>query len=172
MAHPRFIFFVLLVFALALSACTSAKISGSGSAPMLMNQPPSEVDVVERVSESKRKVFDYTGAIDISEVVGEKLAASDADAMINTRIVMKSTVPDVFINLFTLGLANAYTVEVTGELVRMPEGLASLLETGTVLGRSDSLSDLTLDTEMMAPGAHDAMLVRTNGKYLLVQPGR
>jgi hypothetical protein len=128
--------------------------------------------LVERVTESKRKVFDFTGAIDISEVVGEKLAASDADALINTQIAIKSTVPDFFINLFTLGIANVYTIEVTGELVQAPEGLSTLIEEGTVLGRAASLDALTLDAETAGAAGRDAVLVRHDGAYLLVQPGR
>lgn len=163
---------LLITLTLTLGACTGAKISGSGSSPIIMNQPGAQVDVVERVTESKRKVFDFTGAIDISEVVGETLVGSDADALINTQIAIKSTVPDFFINLFTLGIANAYTVEVTGELVRAPEGLSTLIEEGTVLGRAPTLDDLTLDAEAVGAAGRDAVLVRHDGAYLLVQPGR
>jgi len=160
----------LVLIALTLSGCTGAKISGSGSAPIIMNQPQGEVDVIERVTETKRKTFDFTGAVDISEVIGQKLAGSDADAIINTRIVIKSTPADFFINLFTLGIANSYTVEVTGELVNAPQGLSSLIETGTVLGRSASLSDLRIDSGVLELDAQDAALVRHNGEFLLVAP--
>ena len=160
----------LVLIALMLSGCTGAKISGSGSAPIIMNQPQGEVDVIERVTETKRKTFDFTGAVDISEVIGQKLADSNADAIINTRIVIKSTPADFFINLFTLGIANSYTVEVTGELVNAPQGLSSLIETGTVLGRSASLSNLRIDPDALGSDAQDAALVRHDGEFLLVAP--
>lgn len=161
---------LLLLIALTLGGCTGAKISGSGSAPIIMNQPRGDVDVIESVTETKRKTFDYTGSLDINEVIGQRLIDSDADAIINTRITIKSTPADFFINLFTLGIANAYTVEITGELVTAPQGLSSLIETGTVLGRSASLSGLRIEPDARDAGTYDAALIRHNGEFLLVAP--
>jgi len=169
MIHTRLFSFLVLV-ALVLTGCTSAKITGQGSKPILVNQPTGEVDVVERISETKRFTFDYTGSLDIADVVGETLANSDADALINTQIAVKSTAADFFINVFTLGIANAYTVEITGELVRTSGDVTSMVEDGTVLGRSASLDALTVDASQLAPGTHDAVLIHTDGEFVLVKP--
>jgi hypothetical protein len=83
---------------------------------------------------------------------------------------VKSTAADFFINLFTLGIANAYTVEITGELVRTSDGMTSRIEDGTVLGRSASLDALTVDASQLAPGTHDAVLTHTDGEFVLVKP--
>lgn len=153
-----------------LSGCTLAKISGRGAVPLMMNNPPFEVDVIERVEETERIVFDQTGAIDASEVIGDKIAESDSDAMINVTLTLKSTPADFFINMLTFGLANSRTFVIEGELVRAPEGVRALLEEGTVLDEAPTLTEL--DASVADFQGHyllSTMVVRTNQGFALIR---
>ena len=118
----------LLVIMLFLESCTVAKISGRGAVPLIMNQPQAKVNVIQNIEASKQSLFDYTGAVDISEVLKDVMVGQDIDAIININITIKSTVGDFFINLFTLGLANAKTYVVSGEAIKAPNGLSNLID--------------------------------------------
>lgn len=104
-----------------LGGCTIAKISGRGAQPLLLNNPPVKVEVVQNIKVSKMILFDYTGAFDVSEVLSEILIGSNADAIINLNITLKTTVLDFIVNLVTLGLANARTFEVRGQAIKFKE---------------------------------------------------
>jgi hypothetical protein len=131
------------VTCLVLGGCTLAKLSGRGVVPMLLNNPRAKVEVIKQVQDSKMIVFDYTGAFDASEILSKHLADSQADAIVNVTITIKSTVGDFFLNLITLGLANSKTIEVTGDLVRAPQGLGSILPSGAeIVAEAEYLEDL------------------------------
>ncbi len=121
------VFIALIV--ISLESCTLAKISGRGNTPLVLNNLPTQVEMVDHFKVDKMKTFDYTGATDVSEVLTEKLDKK-GDAITNLTIVIKTDPATFFVNLFTLGLANAYIVEVEGDLVNLPQGFGSLKESG------------------------------------------
>ncbi|MDZ7691763.1 MAG: hypothetical protein U5K69_11670 [Balneolaceae bacterium] len=103
-----------------------AKISGKSSKPLMLNNPTVKTEIVGNFDETELRTFDYTGAIDVYEVLSNVIAESDADAVTNLTITLKSDVGTFFLNLVTLGIANAYRVGVTGDLVNLPEGMTNL----------------------------------------------
>lgn len=113
--------FCLMLF---LEACTIAKFSGRGAYPIMMNNPTQKVEVIKHVSDSKMVVFDYTRAFDTSELLTKFFEENKADAIINLELRLKSDVGTFFINLITLGLANAVVWGIEGDLVKMPQGLS------------------------------------------------
>jgi len=142
-----FIFGITSLF--LLSGCTIAKISGHGPLPLLLNQPTGKVRVIKNINVSKMVVFDYTGSYDVSEIIMDEFEKIDADAIINITIVLKNTVADFFVNLITLGLAQARTVEIQGQAVRI-EQMGALQ--GKVLQEAHSYSQLDPQL-LMTPNA-------------------
>lgn len=140
--------FCLIVAALAMTiivieGCTMAKISGKGTIPLMLNQPQAKVEVIQQIKESKMIVFDYTSSFDASEILSEVFTETDADAIINLVFTVKTTPADFFINLFTLGIANAKTMEMSGQAIKAPEGLGSLSIPGSeTLAESENVDDL------------------------------
>ncbi len=132
-----------------LSSCTIAKISGHGPLPLLLNQPTGKVQVIKNINVSKMVVFDYTGSYDVSEIIMDEFEKIDADAIINITIVLKNTIADFFVNLITLGLAQARTVEIQGQAVRI-EQMGALQ--GKVLQEAYSYSQLNPQL-LMTPNA-------------------
>lgn len=110
---------LILPLLISIGGCTTAKISGRGTQPILLNQLDRKGEAVGKVNKKEMRTFDYTGAVDVSEVIGGKLSQSEADAMTNTTVSMGSSPGSFFLNLITLGLANAHTVTVNGDLVRI-----------------------------------------------------
>ena len=133
---------LLLFLVLSFSSCTIAKISGRGSIPLMLNNPPARVDVVSHLVEKKMVTFDYTSSFDVSEIIAEKLASADADAVINLTILIKTDFSTFCVNLITLGLANARIVVIEGDLVKAPNGLGMLLDEDRILTRASSLEEL------------------------------
>ncbi len=125
MKSGSFVLIIVLVSAI-LSGCTVAKISGKGPIPIILNQPQVKVEVVQNLSVSRMVAFDYTNSFDVSEILSETLFGTDADAIINCTIVIKNTPTDFLVNLITLGIAAAKTVEIKGQVVKAPEGLSNL----------------------------------------------
>jgi len=125
--------------------CTTAKISGKGAIPLLLNQPPTKVQVVQQVKLSKMVAFDYTSAFDVSEVLSEYLIGTEADAIMNLYITVRVEPLDWLINLFTLGLAQAKHFQLTGQVIKAPEGLGSIeIPDSKTLASSSNLADLVL----------------------------
>lgn len=116
--------FLVLIIAVSILGCTIAKISGRGAIPLMMNQPQAKVEVIQKIDTKKQILFDYTGAFDVSEVIGDILIGSNADAIININIKLEVSPGDYLINLITLGLANAKTFHITGDVIKAPEGLS------------------------------------------------
>jgi hypothetical protein len=166
---------VLLVLAaifaiVCCSGCTIAKISGRGAMPLILNNPPAKTDVVEHFRVSKMKVFDYTAAYDVSEIIADKLAGSKADAVINLTIVIKSDVGCFFVNLFTLGLASARTIAIEGDLVNAPKGLSSLMDGKTILAQVTDSKDLAGKmAELASTGNGISSVVQKDGTFYILQ---
>jgi hypothetical protein len=153
-----------------LSGCTIAKISGRGAQPLLLNNPPKKVEVIQNIRVSKMRVFDYTGTFDVYEALSDEMIASNADAIINLSITIKSTIADFFVNLITLGLANSRTFEIQGQAVKAPQGLSYLEIPGSdVVQEATSIRELNLVQEQSSVLSNTAtMIVRTPKGYALV----
>lgn len=165
--HSTLSWVTALLISFGLSGCTLAKISGRGSIPILLNNPPAKVTVVKRVENSKMVNFDYTGAFDTSEVLGELLANGNADAITNVTIIVKSTGANFLLNLVTLGIANSKTFEIAGDLVKAPRGLGLLDLPGTeVLATAERLEDLKVPDGTLASGT---MIARVPSGYALIR---
>lgn len=119
---------LVLPFLISISGCTTAKISGRGTQPLVLNQLNEETESVGTIDRKEMKTFDYTGAIDVSEIIGGQLSQSNADALTNTTVTMGSSPGTFFLNLITLGIANAYTATVQGDLVRVTSPSSSAIE--------------------------------------------
>jgi hypothetical protein len=102
--------------------CTLAKISGRGAIPIMFNNPPTRVQLVRSVEVKKMRAFDWTASFDVSEVLGDVIAMTDADAIINVAITVRSMPLDWIVNMLTLGLANSRTMYITGDVVRVRDG--------------------------------------------------
>lgn len=116
----KFIFLLIVLFVmLNLIGCTTCKILARGNKPLMLNQPDKPYDVIAHFSKTTGIMFDYTGAPDISKAIQEGMAGNmDADAVANIFIAVKTSVGDWVLNLFTLGIANAYTLEVEGDVIK------------------------------------------------------
>lgn len=110
--------FVICLLGISLSACTTAKISGRGAKPIALNQLD-QTEPVESFEKQQFRMFDYTGAIDVSEVLEGELSQSEADAMTNTTVEIGANVGTFLVNTITFGLARAHTVTVNGDLVKV-----------------------------------------------------
>lgn len=105
-----------VVFTVGLSGCTYSRIySTSGSTVALTTL---QQGAGEQFTLSKHMAFDYTGAVDVQELVRSKYGAGGTAQ--NVSIKIQGTVGDFFLNLITLGLANSKHYVVTGDYVRTP----------------------------------------------------
>ncbi len=160
-----FLIALLAVILISLESCTVAKLSGRGTHPLILNQPQAKVSVIQKVNASKQLLFDYTGAVDVSEVLRDVMIGSDVDAIINITITVKQTVGDFFINVFTLGLANARTFEVNGDVVKAPEGLSlEIFEDKEPIAIYKSLEEVKLLSNAFNT---ETLLVRNENGYAL-----
>jgi hypothetical protein len=162
---------ILIVFSLLFSACTIAKISGRGSKALMLNNPAAKVQVVSHFTEKKMVTFDYTSAFDVSELIAEKLSASDADAVTNITIVLKTDVAAFCINVITLGIANAKIFQVEGDLVKAPEGLGSIIGDSEILAEFDNINDIKAELKKMQSDDTTELptIVRTENGFALVR---
>jgi len=156
---------------LFLEACTIAKFSGRGAYPIMMNNPTQKVEVIKHVADSKMVVFDYTRAFDASELLTQFFEENKADAIINVELRLKSDVGTYFINLFTLGLANAVVWGVEGDLVKMPQGvtISDMYDVQTIASAnsiSELISNLSID-DINQTGQR--MIIRTNEGFAFVK---
>ena len=161
----------ILLFSLTvfMSGCTIAKISGKGSMPLLLNNPSEKVKVVSHFSESKMITFDYTSSFDVYEILADRLANTDADMAINLTITIKSDVSTFFVNLFTLGIANARTIQVSGDFVKHAGSMGALLKGHDVLGVAKNAIELREIMKNLAANGQDVKsIVHKNGKYLVL----
>lgn len=165
--------FILIVALLSftLGACTLAKISARGVFPILLNNPRAKVEVIKHIRDSKMIVFDYTGTYDPSDILAKHFEENKADAIINLVIIIKSDVGSFFVNLITLGFANARVMEVEGDLVKAPQGLGLLDIPGSeIIAHAETLSELIAkvsDYSLYDSAPH--MIVRSENGFVLVR---
>lgn len=124
--QPILFILIAALFGSTFGACTIAKLSGRGVVPILLNNPPAKVVVIKHIRDSKMVVFDYTGAFDASEILSKHFEETKADAIVNVTFTIKGDVGSFFLNLITLGLANARVMEIEGDLIKAPQGLGLL----------------------------------------------
>lgn len=161
-----FTFFLTVIF-IFLESCTVAKLSGRGAVPIIMNQPQAKVSVVQRVEASKQLLFDYTGAVDVSEVLRDVMIGGNIDALINVTITVKVTVGDYLLNVITLGLANARTFEVNGEAVSAPEGLSNIIDENLKpVAVFNSLNEINMEN---IPINNKLMFIKTTEGFFLYE---
>jgi hypothetical protein len=115
------IFTILIVGILLISitGCTTLKLIARGNKPIILNTPPKDYTVLNHFTKERMIAFDYTGAPDISQIIQEATGGyPNADAIINVFITVKTTPVDFLLNLFTIGLAYAYTLRVEGDIIQ------------------------------------------------------
>lgn len=110
-----------LVLALAvLPGCTFAKIEGSGGKPLVLNQLGT-ASAFRPFEVSEVVAFDWTGSIEVDDILRRSpevaLGRPEASHVQNVRVEIGADVQTFFINLFTIGLANARVVTIRGEIV-------------------------------------------------------
>lgn len=116
---PAILLVLLVAFSLNLAGCTYFKIIARGNKPLLLNQPQGSYDVLAHFTKETSIMFDYTGAPDVTKALQEALSGyPDADGAVNIFISVKGTVGDFILNLFTIGIAKAYTLQVEGDIIR------------------------------------------------------
>lgn len=119
MRNKYVVFLIALLCVINLAGCTTVKILARGNKPLMLNQPSQPYDVISHFSKETGIMFDYTGAPDITKAIQDGMVGNvEADAVANIFISVKSTVGDFILNFFTLGIANAYTLQVEGDVVR------------------------------------------------------
>jgi len=157
--HSKIRFVVLAVLlAFTVSACTIAKISGKGAVPLVLNNLPTKVKIISHFSASRVIAFDYTGYIDISDLIAKKIASSNADAVVNLVIKIKNDPATFLLNLVTLGIANARRVVVEGDLVK----IVGKLNTASL--KLHEVKNLKLSGNGYYP-----LIVKVNNKYLVAK---
>ena len=134
---------VVLICMVVISGCTMAKIYGRGATPVMLNNPPQRVEVIEHFKVSKGITFDYTSAFDASEMLAKVLQETGCDAIINVGLEVKITVGDFFLNFITLGIAQAKHLTVVGDAIRFTDGNNLASENIEILAESDNLENLT-----------------------------
>lgn len=109
---------IVLVSIINLVGCTMVKLIARGNQPIILNTLPEKYTVLGHFNKEKSFYFDYTRAPDISALVREGTASyPKTDAVVNVFVTVKQSMGDFFINLFTLGIASAYTLNVEGDVI-------------------------------------------------------
>jgi hypothetical protein len=116
---PIVAFGLALVIACGFSSCTVLKFQARPTKPVYITDLNRDYEVIRHFSKSKGVYFDYTRTVDVTSLLAEALLESKADAVVNLNMKVKYTGSDFFMNLITLGGANAYTVEVEGDLIKL-----------------------------------------------------
>jgi len=109
----------LLLLSVSLIGCTTCKLIARGNQPIILNTLPEKYTVLGHFNKERSFYFDYTRAPDLSSFIRESTSAyPDSDAVVNVFVTIKSSVGDFFMNLFTLGFASAYTINVEGDIIK------------------------------------------------------
>jgi hypothetical protein len=98
----------------ALNGCTIARIySTSGNEVSLTDsaRPSGEPFKIEH-----RISFDYTGAVDVQEVLRERYGSGQKFENVSVKLKVKPE--DFLMNLITFGIAQSKTFEISGDKVR------------------------------------------------------
>ena len=163
---------ILAVATLTFTGCTMYKITGRGVIPIMLNTPQAKVDVLQHIDVSKMIAFDYTNSLDVSQILGSTLDQSKADAIINVSIEMGGDLGTFAVNLITLGIANAHTVKIQGDLVKLPNGLSFRSVPGSeVVAEAPTLEKLKMKLSNTNGFVSDVatMIARTPTGYALVR---
>jgi len=168
--QPIVFILIAALFSLALGACTIAKLSGRGVVPILLNNARAKVEVIKHIRDSKMIVFDYTGAFDASEILSKHFEETKADAIVNVTFTIKTDVASFFLNLITLGIANARVMEVEGDLIKAPQGLGFLDIRGSeTLASAESIHELmTMVSQSAFLNSAPRMIVRSENGFSFV----
>ena len=159
-------FVVVVALLTIVNGCTIAKISGRGSIPLMLNNPPQRVKVIEHFKADKMFLFDYTSSFDVSAILAKKLQQGNADAVTNLVVSVKNTAPSFLLNVVTFGLASAKVFSVEGDLVKIEGGMSGLLDHYEVIATSDTIDELNLESAI----TQRTSLVRLDDGFALVQP--
>ena len=108
----------ILIASALIQSCTIAKISGKGAVPVVMNQPSEKMELLEHVTIKKNSNFDFTNSFDVSEILSKKVAEKKPDAVINTTVILKSSIDNFFLNLVTFGFANSKKVVIDADFMK------------------------------------------------------
>ena len=107
--------FVMLALVTSMSTgCTLARIySTSGNAVSMTDTSKSggEAFKIEH-----RLVFDYTGAVDVQELLRDRYGSGHQFENLSVKI--KQEPIDIIVNIFTLGIAQSKTFEISGDKVK------------------------------------------------------
>ncbi len=115
-------FLLLLTVVSLVMGCTYAKLMTAGGKPVILNQPPQQYTVLAHIEKTKQIAFDYTSTPDMASIFRDALNPyPNADAIINVVASIQMTPGDFFLNLFTLGIANAYTMKIEGDVIDYKE---------------------------------------------------
>lgn len=159
----------VLICMVVISGCTLAKIYGRGATPVMLNNPPQRVEVIEHFEVSKGITFDFTSAFDASDMLATVLQRTRCDAIINVGLEVKTTVGDFFLNLITFGIAQAKHLTVVGDAVRFTDGSSLNSENVEILAESNNLQNLTSMLMTMSEEVQSKhMIVRADNGYRLV----
>ena len=104
---------VMLVSLCALSGCTMARIYATSGNAVSMTQSGNKAG--ESFKIEKRITFDYTSAIDAQELLRERFGSGHEFQ--NVSVKLNADFTDFLINLFTLGLAQSKTFEISGDKI-------------------------------------------------------
>jgi hypothetical protein len=96
-----------------LSGCTVARIYATSGNNVALTQTVNKGGDAFIITE--RITFDYTGAIDVQEHLRAKYGSGHQFQNVTVKLKMEAL--DVLINIFTLGLAQSKTFEITGDKV-------------------------------------------------------
>ena len=124
----RIVLSIILLSVILLTGCSGQKFVGRGSLPLLLNNPPTKVEVIRHFTETKFRCFNYSNIYDVSDILSEFIANNPgADAITNIQVEIYPTFGSVILDIFTLGFAAAVEVGVTGDFVRLPKGFGDLI---------------------------------------------
>lgn len=162
---------LIVLLGLIAEACTIAKFSGRGPVPILLNNPRAKVELIKHIRDSKLVMFDYSGAYDISEILSKHFEETKADAIVNVTFAIKSDVSSFFVNLITLGLANARVIEVEGDLVKAPQGLGLYgIQDSETIASAPSIQELMSKvSHSMFLDSSSQMIVRSKNGFIFVR---
>lgn len=105
---------LMLTFSAVASGCTIARIyatSGNKVALTETNPAGGEQFVIRH-----RLLFDYTGALDVQELLRARFGSGHEFQ--NVTVKIQTDVVDFLLNVVTLGIANSRSFEITGDKVR------------------------------------------------------
>lgn len=107
-------FFLSAFLIVNFAGCTVARIyATSGNDIAMTDSSPAGG---ESFKIEQRYMFDYTGAVDVQELLRERFGSGHKFENVSVKI--KVDVPDALINLVTFGIAQSKTFEISGDKVK------------------------------------------------------